>query len=312
MGRTDHPQRVGECNTTFQVSNQVLSLVEKDMQKLIVREPEQSCSVRDIINHFGDKGIHSWVVGGAARDWLEGRPCKDMDITIHESFRTIKRQLTKGFNKGRIFGENKNFGLVQWGSIDAKLDFNMLRKLTKILPLLPLHSQRHYPTNSLLDDALLRDFTINSVYYSPSSHQFIDPTGRGMKAISNRILEFSCPLAIIEISPYLCLRAIKFMTLDFTPNQEVIRLLRFRLEDDIVKIGPKGLAIWFWKQMSGRSTQSFQLIASDFIKNPQSRRAIADAIENMELVAASKFIEHTHSPLELYLLRIRNKLRPLF
>ncbi len=52
---------------------------------------------------------------------------------------------------------------------------------------------RHMPdevkfTSSVEEDASRRDFTVNALYYDPKNEELLDPTGRGLKDLSERVL----------------------------------------------------------------------------------------------------------------------------
>ena len=42
-----------------------------------------------------------------------------------------------------------------------------------------------------MDDALRRDFTINALYYEPFTDEVLDPTGRGLMDLRDKMIRFN-------------------------------------------------------------------------------------------------------------------------
>lgn len=108
--------------------------------------------LRDLLRHPG-----VYLVGGAVRDWMLGRPVNDYDIVVEADPLSFAREV--GFRLGlRPFQLGKdqtvNFRIVDG---DRVYDFSQLRGRT------------------LEDDLKKRDFTINAMGYDVAAHKVIDP-----------------------------------------------------------------------------------------------------------------------------------------
>lgn len=44
---------------------------------------------------------------------------------------------------------------------------------------------------TMMDDALRRDFTINALYYDPFTDEVLDPTGRGLMDLRDKMIRFN-------------------------------------------------------------------------------------------------------------------------
>ncbi|RDI43406.1 tRNA nucleotidyltransferase/poly(A) polymerase family protein [Aquicella lusitana] len=132
--------------------------------------------LQSLIKH----GVEVHVVGGAVRDTLLGKPAKDNDIVVNCSPIKIKKIL---HSPGEIRGKTRPI-----------LNLNNDEENMELSPLCAPHSGQNQkpvilddgtittytPANSILDDASLRDFTINALYWNLKSKSVLDPTGNGL------------------------------------------------------------------------------------------------------------------------------------
>ncbi len=129
-----------------------------------------------------------YIVGGAIRDAFYGKDLKDFDFIVREN----------DFEKVLDFFENNN---LKYFFLNAK-DFLLLRTI-----------QGDYTfdfmkiTNSIDNNLMLRDYTINAVCYSLSEKKFFYKA-ISLKDLENRVLRAVSPTSISE-DPVRVLRGIR-------------------------------------------------------------------------------------------------------
>ena len=161
----------------------------------------------------------AWVVGGAVRDQLLGRPVRDVDLAVRGDPEEAAREMA-GRVRGPVFRLSEEFGA--WRVID--------RGTGRVFDFSPLQGE------TIEDDLRRRDFTVNamarplpqgaaSVERDPpmSSGELIDPLG-GRADVDSRTLRVLGPAAY-EQDPLRPLRLARFAAeLGFSADPETERL----------------------------------------------------------------------------------------
>ncbi len=180
------------------------------------------------------KDIHEgYLVGGYIRDFLIGKTgdntfTPDRDIAIKGAEKFAKK-LAEQFDATFITldSENKIYRLV-------------LKDKTNYLDICELQG------NTIEDDLLRRDFTVNAIAYDLKEDKFIDITG-GIEDIKNKYLR-AVRTENLKDDPLRILRAYRFIaTLGFNPDDELISAVKEylpllknpakeRIHDEIMKL----------------------------------------------------------------------------
>ncbi len=148
----------------------------------------------------------SWIVGGALRDELLGRPVRDVDIAVDGDPARAAKALAAELN-GPVFRLSEAFGA--WRVIDREDD--------KVYDFAPLQG------GSIEEDLAKRDFTINAMARPADGKDLIDPLG-GRADLESRTLRVLGPEAY-ESDPLRTLRLARFAAeLGFAPDPETERL----------------------------------------------------------------------------------------
>lgn len=171
---------------------------------------------------FADAGYDLHLVGGPVRDALMGRGVHDLDFTTDarpDAIEGVLRGLTKStWDMGRDFG---TIGAsVRVGDIEETVEVTTYR------------ADSYDPTSrkptvsfgdSLVDDLVRRDFTVNAMALSVVSGAFEDPHG-GLRDLDARVLRTpSAPEVSFSDDPLRMMRAARFTSqLGFTPAPEVV------------------------------------------------------------------------------------------
>jgi tRNA nucleotidyltransferase/poly(A) polymerase len=151
------------------------------------------------------EGEEAWIVGGAVRDELLGRPLIDLDIACREPERAARRYARR--IEGAPFPLSERHGAWRVALPDGlTVDFT------------PLPDGIH-------EDLATRDFTINAIARPLAGGDPLDPFG-GLGDLDRRVLRAVSP-AIFRDDPLRLLRAIRLEDeLGFHLDAETERLVR--------------------------------------------------------------------------------------
>lgn len=206
-----------------------------------------SANALKVLNRLSSSGFEAYLVGGSVRDLLLGKSPKDFDVATNATPSQI-RQL---FRNARIIG--RRFKLVHIifhrniievatfrGSKMADDDVHTNEQGM-------LLNDNTY-SSSLDEDAIRRDFTVNSLYYNIDDASIVDFTG-GVQDIHQRVIRMiGDPAVRYQEDPVRMLRAIRFAAkLHFNlaeetakPIHQLNHLIRHvsgsRLFDEMTKI----------------------------------------------------------------------------
>jgi poly(A) polymerase len=148
----------------------------------------------------------SWVVGGALRDELLGRPVRDVDVAVAGDAERAARSLADEVG-GPVFRLSEAFGA--WRVID--------RRAGRVWDFSPLQG------DTIEEDLGQRDFTVNAMARPLNGGEMIDPLG-GRADLDARVLRVLGPEAY-ERDSLRPLRLARFAAeLGFDPDPETERL----------------------------------------------------------------------------------------
>lgn len=154
-----------------------------------------------------------FLVGGAVRDQIMGKPPKDLDFVVQGNisagidFSTWLAQKLKVYKEGSNPVVYPTYGTAKLLYNNTDMEFVAPRK-EKYTP----GSRKPQVTDGvLMDDVMRRDLTINSLMRSVSTNQILDLTGKGLNDIKQGIIRTpSEPDVIFKDDPLRMLRAIRF------------------------------------------------------------------------------------------------------
>jgi poly(A) polymerase len=148
----------------------------------------------------------AWIVGGALRDELLGRPVRDVDIAVAGDPERAAREIAAEL-RGPVFQLSEAFGA--WRVID--------RRGGRVFDFSPLQG------DTIEDDLARRDFTVNAMARPREGGDLIDPYG-GRADLESRTLRVLGPQAY-EADPLRALRLVRLAAeLGFTSDPKTGRL----------------------------------------------------------------------------------------
>ena len=171
---------------------------------------------------FAEAGHDLHLVGGPVRDALMGRGVHDLDFTTDarpDAIEAVLKGLTKAtWDMGREFGTIG--AVVRVGDAEETVEVTTYRADS-------YDPASRKPTvsfgDSLVDDLVRRDFTVNAMALSVVSGAFADPHG-GLADLEAGVLRTpSTPEVSFSDDPLRMMRAARFASqLGFTPAPEVV------------------------------------------------------------------------------------------
>lgn len=134
----------------------------------------------------------AYLVGGAIRDVLFGYVPKDFDFVVGD---VGYDELSEAFSgAGWIVKETgKQFLVLMVSKLTAngkRVDFE-IALLRKDGMYLNGRRPEGVETGSILEDAMRRDFSINSLYFCLKTGTIVDPTHKGLDDLKARVLRFN-------------------------------------------------------------------------------------------------------------------------
>ncbi|WP_417779939.1 polynucleotide adenylyltransferase PcnB [Stutzerimonas xanthomarina] len=269
LRRLPHPRRTPEI-----LSSRQHSLHRNDLSRHAV----------SVVERLQHAGYEAYVVGGCVRDLLLDLEPKDYDVATSATPEQVRAE----FRNARVIGRRFKLVHVHFG-----------REIIEVATFRANHPEQdddeanHLASRNesgrilrdniygtLEDDAQRRDFTINALYYDPSTERILDHT-HGVHDIRNRLIRLiGDPEQRYQEDPVRMLRAVRFAAkLDFEiekhsaePIADLAELLNdvpsARLFDEIIKLF-----------LSGKAERTFELLLEYDLFAPLFP-ASADALED--------------------------------
>jgi poly(A) polymerase len=181
-----------------------------------------SKSALKVLYKLGEEGFHAFLVGGGVRDLLLGKHPKDFDIATDAE----PEEIRKIFRNARIIGRRFKIVHIRFGReiIEAttfrahhearnQIADDVPRKRIKELD--SAHSSsgmilRDNVYGNIDEDALRRDFTVNSLYYTVDNFEVLDFSSGLADMESKQIRMIGDPEERYKEDPVRMLRALRF------------------------------------------------------------------------------------------------------
>ncbi len=178
--------------------------------------------VAEVLSHLPD-APRLWLVGGAVRDQILGRPVFDLDFAVDGEARRLARRVAGLLNAAYFeLDAERDTGRVLLPAARGgqSLDFARLRG------------------DSIEADLAARDFSIDAMAVSPDApDRVLDPTG-GLQDLLDRRLKQAGPTAI-EDDPLRALRAVRLATeLDLKIEPQALMRIR-EARSGLARVSPE-------------------------------------------------------------------------
>ena len=173
-------------------------------------------NVRQIVARLDEAGFEGYLVGGCVRDLLLGRAPKDYDVATSARPEEVRSL----FPRSRLIGRRFRLAHVRAGrEVFEVATFRAGHEAAAAGPGGMLLHDNVYGTRE--EDALRRDFTVNSLYYDVRDGSVLDLTGGMGDLDAGLIRAIGDPPVRYREDPVRMLRAVRFAA-----------KLGFRIEED--------------------------------------------------------------------------------
>ncbi len=253
---------------------------------------EVSYAGRKVCTVLQEAGFEAFVVGGAVRDLLAKQTPKDFDVATSATPEEVRRL----FRRARIIGRRFKIvhvmigpEMIEVSTYRAPLDADAAEKDEhgRIL--------RDNEYGSQVEDALRRDFTINALYYDPTTQNIID-YHHGVADLQQKTLRMiGDPKVRYREDPVRMLRAVRMaaklgLSIDPAarrPIREMAELMdnvpAARLFDEMLKLLLSGHAVKCLTQLREEGLHHGLLPLLDVIlEQPLGERFVWLSLENTD------------------------------
>jgi poly(A) polymerase len=170
-----------------------------------IRRELVSPGARRVCETLQKGGYHAYVVGGAVRDLIAGIEPKDFDVATNAT----PDQVRGLFRRSRVIGRRFQIVHVMQGA--ETIEVSTFRAAHDADTLKDEHGRvlRDNVWGSMEEDAARRDFTINALYYDPSSEVVLD-YHRGVEDLQKKTMRMiGDPRTRYREDPVRMLRAVR-------------------------------------------------------------------------------------------------------
>ena len=260
-----------------------------------IRRDAVSNGSRRTVETLQQHGYQAYIVGGAVRDLLAGIPPKDYDVATNAT----PEQVRHCFRRSRIIGRRFQIVHVMMGR--ETVEVTTFRGSHEAHGKGPAQTDAHGRVlrdnifGSQREDAARRDFTVNALYYDPSSETVID-YHHGVADLQHKTLRMiGDPTTRYREDPVRMLRAVRLAAkLDLgidpatrAPIRELADLIGnvppSRLFDEMLKLLTSGHALKCIQRLRDEGLHHGLLPLLDVIlENPNGSRFVQLALENTD------------------------------
>jgi poly(A) polymerase len=206
-----------------------------------------------ILNKLREAGFIAYLVGGGVRDLLLKRTPKDFDISTS----ALPEQIKQLFQRRCILiGRRFRLAHVRFGH--KIFEVSTFRAGEEQEGLIVQDNVWGTPEQ----DVLRRDFTINGMFYDPSTHSIIDYVGGWEDIHSNTLRTIGVPEVRFRQDPVRMIRLLKFRArfgfqIDsearkalFTCRDEILKSSQARILEEILRMLESGASAPFFSLMA--------------------------------------------------------------
>lgn len=238
-----------------------------------------------------DAGYTAYIVGGAVRDLLLGIRPKDFDVATD----ALPEEITRYFRRARIIGRRFRLVHIMFGT--EVIEVSTFRSNAPQQAEIDEHGRvlRDNVFGHQSEDATRRDFTVNALYYDPTSQTVLD-YHHGVPDLRTRVLRMiGDPKKRYREDPVRMLRAVRFaaklqFSIDEATRQPIATMAALienvpapRLFDEMLKLLMSGHALACLQQLRKEGLHHGLLPLLDVVlEQPMGERFIRLVLERTD------------------------------
>lgn len=169
-------------------------------------DPALGAWVERLAATLADAGGRAFLVGGAVRDALLGRPAGDADLEVYGLPADRLESIVADFGSVHVVG--KQFAILHLATEVGTIELALPRRESKTGPGHRGFAVEAHPDMDPAEAVLRRDFTVNAMLFDPLEEQLLDFAG-GRQDLARGVLRHVSP-AFAE-DPLRALRAARFV-----------------------------------------------------------------------------------------------------
>lgn len=202
------------------------------MLRLADATPEQAHALVKLLSEAAKRlgmAEHSYIVGGAPRDFALDRDFKDVDVVVEprggKNAVTLAEEVARMLDVPNVKADQ--YGVVHIGPVPGDVLYDGVNLKGQKIEIVTSRKEKyekgsHKPSKvepgTILEDLLRRDFTFNALVWrlldvaqGPDKQAILDLTGLGLKDLQDKIVRTPLdPAETFDDDPSRMLRAIRF------------------------------------------------------------------------------------------------------
>ncbi len=268
-----------------------------------VRRSEISPCARRVTETLQSRGFKAYVVGGAVRDLMLDRVPKDYDVATDAT----PEEVHALFRRSRIIGRRFRLVHVMCGAETVEVStFRAAQSKGDDDQVKDEHGRilRDNVFGSQAEDAVRRDFTVNALYYDPSTEEVLDYCGGAADVESRTLRMIGDPTERYREDPVRMLRAVRLaaklgLTIEPRTREPILSMAPIvqnvpaaRLFEEMLKLLLSGHAVDCVRRLRDEGLHHGMLPMLDVIlEQPLGERFVTLALERTdERIRADKSV----------------------
>ncbi len=197
---------------------------------------ENNLTLLELCLHIKSLTDDFYLVGGCVRNMLLNKTPKDFDIVCKLDLDELISVLKD--NNWKVSEAGKQFLVLIVSKNNQQFEISLYRKDGTYLD---GRRPESVSVGNINTCAYRRDFTINALYFNPFTQELLDPTGKGIQDINNKIIRFiGRPSERINEDFLRIFRAYRQAhTLDFTIERNTLKNMRKYFNEACQKLPPE-------------------------------------------------------------------------
>ena len=262
-------------------------IARASLETCIYRDDRHEIRICDVVARLHAAGQHVWVVGGACRDWLCGEPVRDMDLSVDRPIEEAHAILRDAYPEiDPVLRRSESFGTLRWGGgAPGLMDLNILRSTSDIQND-DVWTTTFVARADLRDDALTRDFSVNTLYYAcrgdGGDGTLLDPLHCGLDDVHARVLTIVTHPRMLGATFVTTLRVVQFLCRGYTAAPNTLEYLARYADRDVQGMGDR-LLRWLPNHIgrSGALVDEFRDRLEAFARQQASRDVLERAFARL-------------------------------